>query len=199
MTESLSPPAPPAFLRRLDSPLGRVELTANGDYITSLSIERDHTLPHDHLDECGNRLIDRAARQVSEYLIGSRRAFTLPVELGGTPFQKAVWHKLQSVKCGQVTSYGAIAAAIGHAAAGRAVGAAVAANPIPLIVPCHRVLGAGRMVTGYSQGSGVATKLWLLEHERIHYKVSALTSAGEDAATASEDVTAAGDELASAG
>jgi methylated-DNA-[protein]-cysteine S-methyltransferase len=118
-------------------------------------------------------------------LIGSRRAFTVPIDLvTGTPFQKAVWHQLQAIKCGQVTSYGAIAVSVGHPAAGRAVGAAVAANPIPLIIPCHRVLGAGRMVTGYSQGNGVPTKLWLLEHERILYKISALSSADDDLATA---------------
>ena len=88
----------------------------------------------------------------------------IAVETGGTPFQRRVWAALRRIPAGTTTSYGALAAAIGRPTAVRAVGLANGGNPIPIVVPCHRVIGADGSLTGY--GGGIARKRWLLEHER---------------------------------
>jgi methylated-DNA-[protein]-cysteine S-methyltransferase len=85
------------------------------------------------------------------------------VTTGGTPFQKSVWEALRSIPAGSTVSYGAIAARIGRASAARAVGAANGANPVSIVVPCHRVIGSSGALTGY--GGGVSRKQWLLDHE----------------------------------
>lgn len=159
--------ANPRHLARLHSPIGRIELTADGAAITSLTIEKDGTLPHDRLPERPGVLLERAVEQLHEYFTGARRRFELPLTLAGTAFQLAVWMKLGELGWGEVTSYGAIGLATGRATAGRAVGGALRANPVPIIVPCHRVLAAGGKITGYSAGQGVPTKVWLLDHEGI--------------------------------
>ncbi|HMM82145.1 MAG TPA: MGMT family protein, partial [Terrimesophilobacter sp.] len=82
-------------------------------------------------------------------------------------FQHAIWDQLTALEWGEVTTYGELGMGTGRATAGRAVGGAIGANPIPIIVPCHRVLGSDGKITGYSGGRGVPTKLWLLEHEGI--------------------------------
>jgi methylated-DNA-[protein]-cysteine S-methyltransferase len=88
----------------------------------------------------------------------------LPVETGGTPFQQEVWRALRGIQCGTTTSYGKLAAQIGRAAAVRAVGAANGANPVSVVVPCHRVIGSTGSLTGY--GGGLERKRWLLNHEK---------------------------------
>jgi methylated-DNA-[protein]-cysteine S-methyltransferase len=88
----------------------------------------------------------------------------LPVEAGGTPFQRAVWGALRDIPCGETRSYGDIARQIGNPAAVRAVGLANGANPVGIVVPCHRVIGANGTLTGY--GGGISRKRWLLAHEQ---------------------------------
>jgi methylated-DNA-[protein]-cysteine S-methyltransferase len=158
---------PPHWLRRLDSPIGRLELTSDGKALTSLTIERDGQLPLDALPLESNRVLDRAARQLDEYFAGRRRSFSIPLAARGTPFQHAIWDQLSELEWGEVTTYGELGMGTGRPTAGRAVGGAIGANPIPIIVPCHRVLGSDGRVTGYSGGQGIPTKLWLLEHEGI--------------------------------
>lgn len=114
--------------------------------------------------------VDKAASQLMEYLDGSRLDFDLEFDLAGTHFQKSVWAKIQNVKFGQDSSYGEIARELGNPSASRAVGGAVGANPVPLFIGCHRILGSSKRLTGYSGGEGLKTKLWLLEHEQIAYK-----------------------------
>jgi methylated-DNA-[protein]-cysteine S-methyltransferase len=162
----------PAHIRRMPSPIGRIEIVGNGDAITSLSIEHKGTLPHDHLPEQSDPVLDRAVAQLDEYFTGHRRDFDLPVSLAGTAFQLAVWEQLVALDFGEVVSYGEIGMATGRASAGRAVGGAVGANPVPIIVPCHRVLGTDGRITGYSAGEGIATKEWLLDHEGIAHSVT---------------------------
>jgi methylated-DNA-[protein]-cysteine S-methyltransferase len=107
----------------------------------------------------------RAAKdQVLAYCAGERREFTLPLAPAGTPFQKEVWAALQCIPFGATRTYGQIAAGLGRPAASRAVGRANATNPICLIVPCHRVIGANGALTGFAFGE--ARKQQLLEHER---------------------------------
>ncbi|RDV44224.1 methylated-DNA--[protein]-cysteine S-methyltransferase [Leifsonia sp. ku-ls] len=156
-----------AYLLRTTSPIGRLELTSDGTAVTSLSIERGGRLPLDDHPERTTAVLDDAAAQLAEYFAGSRRAFDVPVRLEGTPFRQAVWQRLAELEFGTFVSYGELGASLGHAGYGRAIGGAVGANPIPIIVGCHRVLASNGKVTGYSGGEGVPTKLWLLEHEGI--------------------------------
>jgi methylated-DNA-[protein]-cysteine S-methyltransferase len=155
-------------LRRLDSPIGRIEVVGDGSAVTSLAIERGGLLPHDDLPENGDPVLDRAVAQLEEYFAGSRHDFDVPVALAhGTAFQRAIWEQLVRLGWGEVVSYGDLGRLTGRATAGRAVGGAVGANPVPIIVPCHRVLASDGRITGYSAGEGVTTKAWLLEHEGI--------------------------------
>lgn len=107
----------------------------------------------------------RLTSLISDYFAGSLAIIDeLPVEHGGTPFQQDVWRKLRSIPCGSTTSYGELAKQIGRPAAVRAVGLANGANPVAVVVPCHRVIGANGSLTGY--GGGIERKRWLLDHER---------------------------------
>ncbi|PRY69610.1 methylated-DNA-[protein]-cysteine S-methyltransferase [Glaciihabitans tibetensis] len=158
-------PAP--WIRRVESPIGRIELGSDGTNIVSLAIERAGTLPHDGVPEASNAVLDAAGSQLEEYFAGTRHSFDLPVSLSGTVFQKQIWAALADLAWGEVTSYGELGFRTGRPTAGRAVGGAVGANPVPLIVPCHRVLASNGRITGYSGGNGIPTKVWLLDHEGI--------------------------------
>ncbi len=155
------------YLVRIPSPIGRIEIIGDDTAVTQVTIARNDVLPHDDEPERGNEIIATAAAQLTEYFDGSRRDFTVPVRLAGTQFQQSVWSELRVIDFGSVTSYGALGHATGRGTAGRAVGGAVGANPVPIIVPCHRVLAAGGRITGYSGGNGIPTKEWLLAHEGI--------------------------------
>jgi len=111
----------------------------------------------------GGAASDEAIRQLEEYFAGTRSEFDLPLSPRGTPFQLKVWMALRSIPPGETTSYGAMAEMIGKPTASRAVGAANGKNPISIIVPCHRVIGANGTLTGY--GGGLERKAWLLNHE----------------------------------
>lgn len=157
-------------LIRVDSPIGRLEITASGDRVVGLDIERDGSLPHESVAEKKSAVLVKTAKQLSEYFAGKRREFDVPVALAGTAFQKSVWDTLAGIPFGQVRSYGDVGMSTGRATAGRAVGGAVGANPIPIIVPCHRVLASDGRITGYSGGNGIQTKAWLLDHEGIAHR-----------------------------
>jgi len=101
--------------------------------------------------------------QLRAYFAGELREFDLPLAFHGTAFQERVWDRLRAIPFGETTTYGAIAREIGHPDAVRAVGAANGANPIPIVVPCHRVLGSNGSLTGF--GGGIEAKRWLLAHE----------------------------------
>jgi methylated-DNA-[protein]-cysteine S-methyltransferase len=161
MNESFS------YLIRTESPIGRLELTSDGESVLSLAIERDGRLPHDDHPERSTPVLDDAIAQLGEYFAGDRRDFDLPIRPQGTEFQRSVWRRLAAVGWGEHISYGELGADIGRPGSGRAIGGAVGANPIPLIIGCHRVLSSTGEITGYSGGQGIPTKLWLLEHEGI--------------------------------
>jgi len=110
-----------------------------------------------------NALLQEAIRQLQSYFVGDLRKFNLPLDMQGTPFQKRVWNQLLKIPYGETRSYTQIAIAAGAPNAVRAVGAANGANPIPIIVPCHRVIGADGRLTGY--GGGLPMKKRLLELE----------------------------------
>jgi methylated-DNA-[protein]-cysteine S-methyltransferase len=108
-----------------------------------------------------------ALKQLREYFSGSRRKFQLQLDFGTLPhFTIQVLKALEQIPFGETVTYGALAGRAGRPGAARAVGGVMAANPFPLVLPCHRVLGAGGKLTGYSGGGGLATKQWLLEFEK---------------------------------
>ncbi|WP_348787150.1 methylated-DNA--[protein]-cysteine S-methyltransferase [Leifsonia sp. NPDC080035] len=156
-----------AYLLRTPSPIGRIELTSDGEAVTSLAIARGGVLPNDEHPETSTAVLDDAAAQLAEYFSGERRSFDIPVHLQGTPFRTAVWERLASLEYGSLTTYGELGLSLGHPGYGRAIGGAVGANPVPIIIGCHRVLSSSGKITGYSGGDGIPTKLWLLEHEGI--------------------------------
>ena len=147
------------------SPLGRIVVEGDGTAITRLEIERAGTLSTDDLPDAPDDLTRRAVEQLGEYFAGSRHDIDVPVRLTGTPFQRAIWEGLRAIPFGATRSYGELGRDTG-----RAVGGAVGANPVPLIVPCHRVLASDQRITGYSAGDGVPTKVWLLDHEDITHR-----------------------------
>ena len=107
-----------------------------------------------------------ASRELSEYLTGKRRQFTLPIDWSRMrPFQQAALRATFAIPCGETRTYGELAAQIGRPRAARAVGRAEATNPMPLVIPCHRVIGADGKLHGYGGGEGLPTKEWLLKME----------------------------------
>jgi methylated-DNA-[protein]-cysteine S-methyltransferase len=113
-----------------------------------------------------------ATKQLREFFAGTRARFDLPLAPIGTPWQRAVWDALLEIPCGETLTYGEIAARLGRPSAARAVGASVGRNPISLVIPCHRVVGANGALTGYA--GGIERKRWLLELEaRVASRVAA--------------------------
>jgi methylated-DNA-[protein]-cysteine S-methyltransferase len=157
------------YVQRSDTPIGRVEVVSDGEAVVRVSLETAGTLPHDGLVFDSNTVADEAIAQLLDYFQGRRRRFTVPIAHRGTPFQVMVWQELAALGWGEPSDYGAIARAVGKVGAGRAVGGAVALNPTPLLVGCHRVLSVRGDITGWSHGEGVRTKAWLLAHESIPF------------------------------
>lgn len=172
----------PLALQRTESPIGGIEVLSDGRAIVSLAIERRGALPHDALDEAPDAMTRQAVAELAEYFAGDRLSFDVPVRLTGTEFQRAVWQQIAELPFGQTASYGELGLGTGRPTAGRAVGGAVGANPVPLLVPCHRVLGHDGRITGYSGGEGVPTKAWLLAHEGIPHRLPAAVGASGSSA-----------------
>lgn len=150
----------------MDSPVGQLKLVANGERLAAILWENDkpNRVRLQELVEANDCsvLID-AERQLNEYFAGTRREFDLPLSFQGTDFQKRVWAALLTIPFGQTRSYAEIAAQIGNIKAVRAVGAANGKNPISIVAPCHRVIGASGELTGFA--GGLANKMLLLSLE----------------------------------
>lgn len=147
----------------LSTPIGELLLMSDGAGLVALQFDdarRGAPTPGGEADP----VIVRASAQLREYFAGERRTFDLPLHAAGTPFEQRVWDELRQIPYGETTSYGEIAGRIGEPAAARAVGRANGRNPIPVIVPCHRVVGADGSLTGF--GGGLACKRVLLDLER---------------------------------
>lgn len=162
--------APSPGLLTIDSPIGRIALHSDGEAVTRLEIAMKGRLTTDGAADSPTPLLMRTAKELAQYFAGRRTDFTVPVRLIGTPFQMAIWQQLRAIPFGDVRGYGELGRAAGRPAAGRAVGGAVGANPVPLLVPCHRVLASDARITGYSAGDGIRTKIWLLDHEGIAHR-----------------------------
>lgn len=147
----------------IDSPIGPLFVARDEQGICALLLPHGKRAPRAHPDwRRDDTAFDDVRTQLAEYFAGIRTSFDLPLHLVGSAFQRRVWTALLDIPCGATTSYGAIAAAVGGSP--RAVGSANGQNPIAIIVPCHRVIGANGALTGY--GGGLPTKQWLLAHER---------------------------------
>ena len=150
----------------LETPLGAVLLEADAAGITALRFANDagHT-PDAEPAAPGSGWLAVAAAQLGEYFAGGRRTFDVPLSLKGTPFQRRVWQALMEIPCGGTRTYGQVAAAVGSPGAARAVGMACHRNPVCILVPCHRVVGAGGSLGGYAWGLARKRRLLALERE----------------------------------
>jgi methylated-DNA-[protein]-cysteine S-methyltransferase len=153
-----------------DSPIGPLTLAARGSRLCLLHFGGNEELARTSLEKwypaepCCTAPLEEITRTLSRYFSGELAALDgVPVELNGTSFQLRVWNALRSVQAGTTTSYGQLAERIGAPKAVRAVGAANGANPVAIIVPCHRIIGRDGSLTGY--GGGLDRKRWLLRHE----------------------------------
>ncbi len=159
----------PLFVTVLDSPTGLLKLVADDSALVAVWWDLGDGLPPDLRHASPNDshpILLETARQLREYFDGTRRSFDLPLAPRGTDFQKKVWLCLRQIPYGQTRTYGDIARLIGTPSASRAVGAANGKNPIPIIVPCHRVIGSNGTLTGF--GGGLHNKVLLLSLEGIH-------------------------------
>ena len=151
----------------IDSPVGTLLAARDDVGLVELQLpEGKHAQRPDPSWERDDTAFDDLRGQLDEYFAGTRIDFDLPLHASGTQFQQRVWTALLDIPYGETASYGATALAIGSPTASRAVGLANGQNPIPIIVPCHRVVGADGSLTGY--GGGLDTKRWLLDHEARH-------------------------------
>ena len=151
----------------VDSPCGPLTLVAEDGALRGLYMTEQRHRPGEAtfgLPDPDEEVFAVAEAQLKEYFAGQRREFTIPLAFGGTPFQQRVWQALCGIPYGGTTSYGELADRLGKPSASRAVGLANGKNPIGIIVPCHRVVGANGSLTGY--GGGLDRKRFLLDFER---------------------------------
>ena len=164
-------PASPTYFDAVPSPIGDLYITARDGAITGLHMGQ----PKGVEAVIGRwtrdpRMLAAARAQLEAYLAGELTTFDLALSSGGTPFQQQVWAELRKIPYGETISYLELANRIGNPKAMRAVGAANGRNPIAIIVPCHRVIGANGSMTGF--GGGIERKVWLLSHEAAHARTA---------------------------
>lgn len=159
------PPRRDEYFTTIESPIGRLLLIGDHQSLTGLYMDE----AHDYADQRSSRTEDAdkfgaAIEQLEDYFAGNSNGFDLALAPAGTDFQRAVWDALTTIPHGETRSYGQIAAQIGRPKAARAVGMANNRNPIAVVIPCHRVIGADGSMVGYA--GGLDRKNWLLDHER---------------------------------
>jgi methylated-DNA-[protein]-cysteine S-methyltransferase len=147
------------------SPLGDLELTANDEALLSVHFADAQKIiaPHRPATAAQSLILAQTIAELTEYFAGTRQVFTVPCALEGTPFRERVWHELTLIAYGATISYLELAKRLGDPKVIRAAGTANGKNPIAIIVPCHRVIGADGKMVGY--GGDIWRKVWLLEHE----------------------------------
>ncbi|KIQ97733.1 methylated-DNA--[protein]-cysteine S-methyltransferase [Lysobacter sp. A03] len=149
----------------IGSPVGPLLLATDADGLRLIEFSQPrHPVKRSaEWREGSHPVLDAATTQLDEYFAGYRTGFDLPISPQGTPFQRDTWSALAEIRYGETVSYGELASRAGHAGAVRAVGAAVGRNPVPIVVPCHRVMGADGSMTGFSGGLPVKRQLLVLE------------------------------------
>jgi methylated-DNA-[protein]-cysteine S-methyltransferase len=149
----------------VESPIGKLLIAGDSESVRQINFAKNGkpSAPEAEWQESSRGPVAQAARQLREYFAGSRTDFDLPLAPQGTEFQRYVWRRLQEIPYGETISYGELARRVGNPKASRAVGAANGQNPIPIVIPCHRVIGANGKLTGF--GGGLPTKEALLALE----------------------------------
>ena len=151
----------------IDSPIGTITLVAEDDALVEVHLpdeKTSSTIAAEDTTPAAHAVLAQAAGELGEYFAGDRLEFDVPLAPHGTAFQLAAWQALRTIPYGETVSYGEQARRLGDARKARAVGAANGRNPLPIVVPCHRVVGANGHLTGF--GGGIECKAWLLDHER---------------------------------
>ena len=143
-----------------ESPIGTLRLLSDGHALVRVEFEN---LRENDGEQRSDRVLENTASQLKEYFAGKRRDFELPLAPAGTDFQQGVWNQLQTIPFGELRTYRDVAIGVGNLKAVRAVGAANGRNPIPIIVPCHRVVGSNGKLTGFAGGLDAKRKLLALE------------------------------------
>ncbi|MFY9487340.1 MAG: methylated-DNA--[protein]-cysteine S-methyltransferase [Solirubrobacterales bacterium] len=160
------------YFTTLASPIGELFLAGDGDRLHALHMETRHASGEPFAGRVRNGdAFKPVLEQLDAYFAGRLTDFDVPLDASGTEFRKRVWDALSEIPFGETRSYGEIAARVGNAKASRAVGLANGANPIAVIVPCHRVIGADGTLTGF--GGGLERKQWLLSHEQTVLRAQA--------------------------
>lgn len=149
------------FSKYINSPIGYLHVQSNDCAVTAISFSNEKK---ENSSPCPE-ILNQATKQLYEYFNGSRNEFQLPLNPEGTEFQKMIWNYIQEVGYGQTSSYLNIAIKSGSKTNTRAVGMANGKNPIPIIIPCHRIVGSNGKLTGYA--GGLDKKRWLLHHEML--------------------------------
>lgn len=155
----------PINYQQSSCPFGTLHIYADDHYLKAVLFKPWDKIKANILLNKSNDVIEQTRCQLEEYFQAKRQVFDLPLKADGTDFQKTVWETLREIPYSETWNYGQIAQAIGNKNASRAVGAANGKNPISIIVPCHRVIGANGTLTGYA--GGLAIKEWLLRHEGV--------------------------------
>lgn len=172
MTGYLATGSTMTYYTWIESPVGDLLLTSNGQSLTGLYLKgqkhfpkvADPNMEDSWVNTPELEVLTQVQAQLTEYFTHKREAFDIPLAPQGTPFQKEVWQSLHQIPFGETSSYGALAQQLGKPGAARAVGAANGRNPISIIVPCHRVIASNGKMTGYA--GGIDRKQWLLRHEK---------------------------------
>jgi methylated-DNA-[protein]-cysteine S-methyltransferase len=151
------------FQLSLDTPVGALRLVAEDSALCAILFPEQPT-PDAARDGAAHPVLQRARAQLADYFAGRLQRFDLPLAPRGTAFQREVWRALAAIPFGATCSYADVARRLGRPESSRAVGASNGKNPLPIVVPCHRVIGADGSLTGYA--GGLAAKEWLLRHER---------------------------------
>lgn len=154
------------FSKSIDSPVGRLKVVASHTGLVAVLWENDHpgrVRLGEVTESAEHPMLQRVQTEFAEYFAGGRRAFSIPLEMRGTAFQKQVWEALRKIPFGETRSYGQLAKELGDPHLTRAVGAANGRNPISIVVPCHRVIGSSGKLTGFA--GGLEAKAYLLQLE----------------------------------
>lgn len=146
-----------------DTAIGKIGISENGKAVTNIYFKDECLGNEEQLVE--TPIIKKAFKQINEYLDGKRKIFDFPIEIIGTEFQKSVWKALQEIPYGETKTYKEIAIAIGNEKACRAVGMANNKNPLPIVVPCHRVIGTNGKLVGYAGGLNIKENLIQIENQ----------------------------------
>lgn len=151
------------------SPVGKLLILSDGEQITHIDFEKEQFEPNSKwIEENNLPLFQKVRSAFDRYFKGEAESFSdIPLKTEGTPFQQAIWQALRKIGYGEISSYGELAKMIDNPKAVRAVGGAVGSNPISIIIPCHRILGKDKTLTGF--GGGLAAKRFLLQLENIPY------------------------------